>query len=666
VSSTAGQRPPGQNRVSTAVRDRAVTGLLVAVLAVAGFVIALPRVVAPPGSNSGAPSEAPSATPVAPAVYREGVVGKPTSVTPVTARTRADRELVGLIFSGLVKLGPGNTIVPDLASSWKVDRSGQTWTVSIRPDAVWQDGEPVTAQDVVYTISALKDPSAAGGLAATWADVTVEAIDAKTVRFTLGAPVGGFLAALTQPLLPSHLLSGVPMSELGSGEFASSPVGSGPFSLVQLDDTHAVLVRGGTALAAGGAPSASGGSDGAGPSGPGSNDASSAPVSSSDAPAAPSPDPSSAGAVASASPDAVLAVASPSAKPKATAKPAATASARPTSAPTPTVTPAPTAVADPSGRPIERIEITFYDTEDALAAAFAAGQIDGAAGLSPATTATLGASAGATVLDYPTTTLSAVLLNLRQSHPELQNPDVRKALLAAIDRKAIAGTALGGLARPADALIPPESWAYDATKVAPVAHDPALSAKLLKGAGWTKTGGKWRTPKGKAPYTIELLTVPSDVNPRLAAVADAVGQAWTALGITTTVKAIPVADIAARLKSGDFAAAVLDIGSGLEPDLYPLLDSSQVRANGSNRSGYQDPALDRLLEAARMYGPNANRKAAWSALLAGLSQRTPVLPIVWADEKAVVRGLTGATETLISHPGDRYWDVLAWRLAASR
>ncbi|HEY4752871.1 MAG TPA: hypothetical protein VIH37_06260, partial [Candidatus Limnocylindrales bacterium] len=121
MSSTAGQRPPGQKRVSTAVRDRAVTGLLVAVLAVAGFVIALPRVVAPPGSSS-APSEAAAAaSPAAPAVYREGIVGKPTSVTPVTARTRADRELVGLIFSGLVKLGPGNTIVPDLASSWKAD-----------------------------------------------------------------------------------------------------------------------------------------------------------------------------------------------------------------------------------------------------------------------------------------------------------------------------------------------------------------------------------------------------------------------------------------------------------------------------------------------------------------------------------------------------------------
>ena len=48
-------------------------------------------------------------------VYREGVVGRPESITPVTARSRAERTLVGLVFSGLVRLGPGTTYQPDLA-----------------------------------------------------------------------------------------------------------------------------------------------------------------------------------------------------------------------------------------------------------------------------------------------------------------------------------------------------------------------------------------------------------------------------------------------------------------------------------------------------------------------------------------------------------------------
>ena len=315
---------------------------------------------------------------------------------------------------------------------------------------------------------------------------------------------------------------------------------------------------------------------------------------------------------------------------------------------------------------MQEIELDFYDTEDALAAAFGAGQLDGAAGLSAATTQSLAAAPGARILDYPTTTLSAVLLNLRPSHPELQDPNVRRALLGAIDRTTIASSTLGGQARVADTLIPPESWAYDPAKVMKVPYDLAAATKLLRAAGWTRSNGKWLAPKAKTPYKIELLTVSGDVNPRLAAVAAAVQEDWTRLGLTVTVTTLDGSDLAARLGGGSFGAAVLDISEGLEPDLYPLLDSAQVRSTGSNRSGYQDPALDLLLEAARQYAPTAKRLSAWSALLAGISARIPVLPIVWADEQAVVRGLSGATPRLIVDPGDRFWDVLAWRLAASR
>jgi len=221
-------------------RDRVVTAILVLVLVGAGAVVALPRAAMPVAV---APSEVPTAAPVPPAVYREGVVGVPVSITPVTARTRSERTLVGLIFSGLVKLGPGSTLEPDLASSWTVDGAGQIWTVTLRADATWQDGAPVVAEDVVYTVNALKDPASAGGMAASWAEVTATVIDNHTVRLMLGSPIGGFLAALTQPLLPSHLLSDVPMADLATSKYAAKPVGSGPYALTTIDATHAALER---------------------------------------------------------------------------------------------------------------------------------------------------------------------------------------------------------------------------------------------------------------------------------------------------------------------------------------------------------------------------------------------------------------------------------------
>ncbi len=699
MTPSAGARPAASRRFGSAARDRAVTGVLIAALAVAGFAISLPHPDAPLGGGGGAPSASASEAPTGPVTYREGVVGRPGSVTPVTARTQADKALVGLIFSGLVKMGPGDTLVPDLAASWTTDKSGQTWTVAIRPDAVWQDGAPVTADDVVYTVSTLKDPAASGGLSAAWADVTAEAVDTHTVRFTLGSPVGSFLAALRQPLLPAHLLKGVVANaDLASSAFALNPVGTGPYQLVQLDEAHAVLVpASATANGAGRSPGTSGGSDGAGPGDPASSESgapagSPAPASTAASPAVSSPSsvggaPSapvgaSAGASGGAGSPAASAVgavdgvggpmaqASPTVRPTArpTSKPKATATPKPkaTATPKPSPTPSPTAVPDPGASPLQEIELDFFDSEDALATAFQAGDIDGAANLGAATTKALAAMPGTKTLNYPTTTLSAVLLNLRPSHPELQDANVRKALLSAINRPAIAATDLGGQARVADTLIPAESWAYDATKVAKVPFSRTQASALLRGAGWTRTSGRWTAPKGKAPYTIQLLTVPADANPRLAAIATEVKKDWGTLGLSVTIISLSGTDLAARLQSGSFTAAVLDIASGLEPDLYPLLDSSQVRSSGSNRSGYQDPAMDRLLEAARQNASVTRRKAAWSALLAGISAKVPVLPVVWADDQAVVRGLSGATPRLIVYPGDRFWDVLAWRLAASR
>jgi ABC-type transport system substrate-binding protein len=617
-------------------RDRAVTALLVAVLVVAGGLLALPRVAAPPSAGA---SEQPSTSlaPVAQVVYREGVVGVPTSITPLTARSRSERTLVGLIFSGLVRLGPGSDLVPDLASGWTVDKSRTVWTVAIRPDATWQDGAPVTATDVVFTVNQLKDPAASGALAASWAEVSAVAVDDQTVRFTLATPIGGFLAALTEPLLPAHLLAGVPAAQLATSAFAVNPIGSGPYALAQIDATKAVLVPyrpGGPS----GAPSAS-------------------PSVSASVPAAtssPSPTATSSGAPTS-SPRA-------STSPKGSAKPAPT----PTATPTPTPPPTPVIPVAAGSSPIDRIELSFFATDGDLAAALKAGQLDAAGGLASSSIADLATVQGITVVSYPTTTLSAILLNLRTTHPELRDPNVRRALLEGIDRATLANGVLAGAATVAQALVPPASWAYDTTAVGTLAYDPTAAGKLLAKAGWKQIGGLWAAPAAKAAYPLELLTVPADANPRLAAIADAVRDGWTRLGFKVTVTELAGADLATRLRAGSFAAALVDISMGLDPDLYPLLDSAQVRSSGSNLSGYQDPALDKLLEAARGFGSPAQRTAAWSALEAGLATQIPVLPLVWVDEQVAVRNVQGLTPRLLAHPGDRFWDVLAWRLAAAR
>ena len=217
------------------LRDRALIGALTVAL-IAFSVAAL----APTLKTSGDASE-PSQPGSTGRAYVEGVLGRATNASPFGARSAADRALVALLFRGLVKLGPGSAIVGDLASTWEVDKSGRTWTFHLRPDQRWQDGEPITADDVAFTINVLSSPDYTGPGGESWRDVTTTVIDEQTVTLRLSTPLGGFLQAATQPIAPVHVLGDVPPDALPDASFGQQPVASGPFRLVFLDAQRAVL-----------------------------------------------------------------------------------------------------------------------------------------------------------------------------------------------------------------------------------------------------------------------------------------------------------------------------------------------------------------------------------------------------------------------------------------
>jgi len=569
-------------------RDRAVVGGLVFTLIVLAAAVAWPAL-----TPAAAPSPSPSAEVAATRTYREGLLGRPTSVSPFGARTTADRSLVALVFSGLVRLGPGETLVPDLAKSWTVDDTGGVYTFTLRPDARWHDGEPVTAADVAFTIHALQDPAYTGPGAASWRDVTVTAVDDLTVRMELANPIGGFLLAATQPIAPAHLLEGVPADQLPTNPFGQQPIGSGPYRLVSWNAGEATLE----------------------------------------------------------------AFIPPVGEEAATSAPDSLAS------PTPTPTP---------GRPLPylpSLELRFFVDPAELVAAYRVGDLDAAVELPPAEAAPLGAIDGSRLLRYPRSTLASVIFDLRPTRREFQDPRTRLGLLQAIDRDAIVADELAGLGVRADAPIPPSSWAFDATKSPPVATDVMAAAKNLTAAGWKRLkSGAWAAPGTSTAYTLELISPDATSNPVAWDVANAVAADWRGIGMDVELVGLPPADlVGGRLQKGDFAAALLDVRVGLDPDLYPLLASTQVVAGGSNVSGLQDPTLDAKLVAARAPGDDAARKAAYADLQGYLAENQFLLPLAWRDEAVALRdAVVGPTVRRLGDPADRYYDVLTWRLADDR
>jgi peptide/nickel transport system substrate-binding protein len=113
----------------------------------------------------------------------------------------------------------------DLATNYSVSADGKVWTVTIRSDAKFSDGKPVTAEDVAFTFTKAGEN---GGKT----DVTVLreaiAINPTTVELRLKQPQSTFINRLaTLGIVPKHAYS---------ANYGRKPIGSGPYQLVQWDE----------------------------------------------------------------------------------------------------------------------------------------------------------------------------------------------------------------------------------------------------------------------------------------------------------------------------------------------------------------------------------------------------------------------------------------------
>jgi peptide/nickel transport system substrate-binding protein len=171
-----------------------------------------------------------SLQPVPGGVYTEGILGDFTTANPLFATGQVDSAIARLVFSGLFTYNQNNQLVGDLASGWSVSPSGTVYTVTLKPNLVWQDGQPLTSKDVVFTYQTIQNPNVQSPLNSNWQGVTVAAPNPQTITFTLTNPLASFPYSLTNGIIPEHLLVNIPATELISASFNTDPVGSGPFT----------------------------------------------------------------------------------------------------------------------------------------------------------------------------------------------------------------------------------------------------------------------------------------------------------------------------------------------------------------------------------------------------------------------------------------------------
>ncbi len=168
--------------------------------------------------------------------YIEGVVGQPQFLNPLLCSfNEPDRDICALVFNGLVKFNARGEPQPDLALSWSVsdedDNYGLIYTFNLRNDVTWQDGQPFTADDVIFTIGLLQDPTFPGrpDIGALWRSVTAVKVNNYTLQITLQEPYAPFLDYASIGMLPAHILDGIQASNLLDHPFNRQPIGTGPF-----------------------------------------------------------------------------------------------------------------------------------------------------------------------------------------------------------------------------------------------------------------------------------------------------------------------------------------------------------------------------------------------------------------------------------------------------
>lgn len=175
--------------------------------------------------------------------YSEAVVGQPAYINPILAQSDVDRDLARLVYSGLFRYDQNFNPVPDLADHYEMSEDQKVYTVYLRQNLKWQNGNDLLADDIVYTYETVKDSGYNSPLRTNYAYVNVERVDDHTVKFSLTQPSSLFLSSLTLGILPAHLWSDLNPSSFRLAEYNTKPIGSGPYSFKELSKDKSGILK---------------------------------------------------------------------------------------------------------------------------------------------------------------------------------------------------------------------------------------------------------------------------------------------------------------------------------------------------------------------------------------------------------------------------------------
>lgn len=166
---------------------------------------------------------------VAGGLYIEGIVGPVTEINPIFASTVDEKAISRLMYRGLFNYDTKNTLHGDLVQNFTASADQRTYTFTMKQGQIWNDGEPITTADVVWTINLIKNATVRSNYYSAFTNIVINPIDELTFSIRTSLPTENLLEILTIGILPAHKYTNVAPSDVRGEFYNNTHVVSGAY-----------------------------------------------------------------------------------------------------------------------------------------------------------------------------------------------------------------------------------------------------------------------------------------------------------------------------------------------------------------------------------------------------------------------------------------------------
>jgi peptide/nickel transport system substrate-binding protein len=311
-----------------------------------------------------------------------------------------------------------------------------------------------------------------------------------------------------------------------------------------------------------------------------------------------------------------------------------------------------------------RVQFRFYPSDQAVLTAYEEGHVDGIGHVPAAELSRASSFPSLNLFSAQTAEYGIVFLNLaREDLPFSQEPQVRQALMYALDRQQMIDEVLEGQAVVAHGPLIPSNWAYyeDTPRYE---YDPKKAEALLDEAGWTIAAERYPVRrKGAETLMFTLLT---SSEPERVKMAQSLAEQWEHIGVRVIVKTASPMEVRGALETRNFEAILIHMAMPGDPDPYPLWHQEQIK-NGQNYAGFDHRRASEVIEQARIINDRETRKQLYKEFQLIFAEEMPSLMLyVPVYTYGVDERIHDVQIGPLVYPADRFLSISSWWIVPRR